>query len=99
MTENKLSGQVHIADEVIAAIAGAAVLESDGVVGRKRPSKSITLKVENEKVSVSVDIAISSGVKIQDVAKDVQQRIKNAIETMTGFTLIEVNVNVAGLVV
>jgi len=106
------AGHVHIADEVIASIASTAVLEADGVAGmashftgdiagrlsRKKPARGVALKMDNGKVHVSVEIVVNSGVKIQDVAKDVQQKVKNAIETMTGFTACEVCVHVTGLV-
>ena len=104
------SGGVQIADEVIAQIASTAVLEAEGVAGmagaldiasrlsRKKPTKGITLKVENSVVQISVAIVVNGGVKIQEVAQDVQQKVKTAIETMTGFTVEDVCVNVTGLV-
>ena len=105
-------GQVHIADEVIAAIAATAVLEAEGVAGmagytsgelsgrisRKKPSKGVALKVEGGNVKITVEITVSSGSKIQDTAKDVQYKIKNAIETMTSLNVTEVNIHVTGLV-
>ena len=107
-----LSGQIQIADEVIAAIASTAVLEADGVAGmagyfsgdiagklsRKKNAKGVTLRMEDGKVYISVEIVAKSGVILQDVAKDVQQKVKTAIETMTGFTANEVNVHITGLV-
>ena len=101
---NILAGQVQIADEVIAAIASAAALEAEGVAGmasnfrRKKQNKGVAVRVEDGKVRISVDISVVSGVKIQSVASDVQQKVKTAIETMTGYTAVEVNVNVTGLV-
>lgn len=106
------TGQMKIADEVIASIASTAVLEAEGVAGmaghftgdiagklsRKRPAKGVTLQTEQGKLQISVAILVHGGVKIQEVAKDVQQKVKNAIETMTGFTAEEVNVHIAGLV-
>jgi len=106
------AGQIQVADEVIATIASTAVLEAEGVAGmggyfagditsklsRKKPSKGVTLRVEDGKVYISVDILVRSGTKMQAVAQDVQQKVKTAIETMTGFTADEVNVNITGLV-
>ena len=111
MSENtNLTGQVKIADEVIASIASTAVLESDGVAGLgglndltgrlrgKAAKKGVSLTTDGQNVQITVGITVKSGVKIQDVALDVQQKVKTAIETMTGFTAIEVNVQVVGLV-
>ena len=102
------AGQVQIAGDVIAVIAKTAVLEVEGVagmagyftgrLGRKKPSKGVTLQVKDGDVNITVEIVVKSGAKIQDVAKDVQQKVKNAIETMTGFTANQVNVLVSGLV-
>jgi uncharacterized alkaline shock family protein YloU len=106
------SGVVQIADEVIATIARTAALEAEGVagmasyftgdiaskIGRKKPTKGIALQVTNENVKITVQIMVKSGVEIQSVAKDVQQKIKSAVEIMTNYTASEVNVFVSGLV-
>lgn len=108
-----LTGQVQITEEVVASIASTAVLEAEGVAGmashftgdlagrlsRKKPAKGVALQIKDGNVKISVEIVTRSGAKIQAVARDVQEKVKNAIETMTGFTANEVNVVVAGLVV
>jgi len=106
MSENL--GKVKIADEVLVNIASTAVLEAEGVAGMSNQmdftdilrgkSKGISLNVTEEEVQISISIVVKSGVKIQDVALDVQQRVKGAIETMTGFIVGEVNIQVVGLV-
>lgn len=104
--------QVQIADEVLATIVSTATLEADGVAGfapgtasdiagrisRKKNSRGVAIRVADNTVRVSVEIAVTGGVKIQDVAADVQHKIKNAVETMTGFIAGEVNVHVTRLV-
>jgi uncharacterized alkaline shock family protein YloU len=115
MTEINVSGPGHvrIADEVFAVIAGTAALEVEGVaglaghlgediaerLGRRYMGKGVTVKVENNAVSVATEIAVKSGAKIQEVGNEVQERIKNAIETMTGLSVSEVNVGVSTLAV
>ena len=98
-------GHIKIADEVVASIASTAVLEADGVAGmagyfggRKKAAKGVALKIEEGKVRISIAIMVYNGVKIQAVAKDVQQKVKDAVETMTGFVAEEINVHVSGLV-
>ena len=101
---NTLTGQVQIAEDVIASIASAAVLEVEGALGltgnfrRKRQGRGVTLQVKEEKVRVSLDISVNSGVKIQNVARNVQEKVRVAIETMTGYKVLEVNINVNGLI-
>jgi len=98
-----MTGQVRIADEVISTIASSAVLETEGVAGmayagRKRPGKGVSLKIEDGKVKITVAVMVAGGVKIQDVAANVQQKVKDAVETMTGFVAEEVNVHISGMV-
>lgn len=104
-------GRVQIADEVIAIIAGTAALEIDGVdavagnvadtvvefFGRKSQSRGVKIGIENGEVSVEIDIAVKYGTKVQDIAVEVQGRVKNAVETMTGLKVVLVNVNITGL--
>ena len=80
-------GQVQIADEVIAVIAGLAATEVDGV---QQMSGNIT----NEIVSKLGMKNLSKGVK---VSIEVQEKVKGAIETMTGLTVNEVNIRIAGI--
>ena len=105
------SGQIHIADDVIVAIVGTAILETDGVAGmagyfsgdfasklsRKKGAKGVTLRTEDGKVHLTVEIVVNSGVKLQSMARDVQQKVKSEVETMTGFIVDEVHVNITGL--
>lgn len=113
MSENKISfGQIQIADEVIAIIAGTAALEAEGVAapvsdatstfveffGKKSQSKGVKVFVEDGETSIDLDIIIQFGVKIHETAYEVQKKVKNAIETMTGLNVVAVNVNVSGVV-
>ncbi len=107
MTELRIDspGQVRIADDALAVIAGTAALEAEGVaglsgasLGRKQLSKGVAIAVEGDTLCATVEIIVKPGVKIQDVSRDVQQKVKNAIETMTGLTVKEVNVGVSAQV-
>ena len=104
-------GEVKIADEVVAIIAGLAATEVDGVgsmagnitnelvsrLGMKNLSKGI--RVEGAEASVKVDVAlnISYGYSIPEVSAKVQDRVKNAIENMTGLCVSVVNVRIASV--
>lgn len=112
MTENNTSiGQIQIADEVIAIIAGTASREVEGVYsasgnatdtfvelfGKKSQSKGVKVCADNGEVSIEVDIIVEFGFKVQNVALEVQKKIKNAVETMTGLEVMLVNVNITGI--
>ena len=103
-------GQIQIADEVIATIAGTAALEVEGVasmagnitdiaefLGKKNLSKGVKVNVNESDASFEINLLIKNGYKIHEVCEEVQKRVKIAIETMTGLNALVINVNVAGL--
>lgn len=101
-------GTIQIAPEVIEVIAGLATIEIDGVtgmsggfasgvselLGRKNLSKGVKVSVQGVEAKVDVSIVIAYGHAIPHVASLIQQRVKQAIESMTGLTVQEVNVHV-----
>lgn len=107
--ENGSLGEVQIADEVVAIIAGIAATEAEGVaamagniqkefvskLGMKVLSKGVRISVEEGKVSVDLSIILDYGYSIPQVTRTVQEKVKNAIETMTGLTVADVNIRVA----
>ena len=102
-------GEVHVADEVVAIIAGLAATEVEGVasmagnitnelvskLGMKNLSKGVKVEVAEQTVSVEVALNISYGYSIPDVSEKVQEKVKSAIETMTGLSVAIVNVRIA----
>lgn len=104
-------GQVQIADEVIAVIASIAATEVEGVakmsgnitseiaamVGMKNLSKGVKVRIDEDKVDITISLIMDYGVSIPAVSREVQDRVKNSIETMTGLEVSEVNVRIAGI--
>lgn len=104
-------GEVRIADEVVAIIAGLAATEVDGVdsmagnitnelvgkLGMKNLSKGVKVDVTEEHVSVDLSLNLKYGYNIPDVSERVQDRVKSAIENMTGLTVLDVNIRIAGV--
>lgn len=104
-------GEVQIADEVVAIIAGLAATEVEGVskmsgnitnelvskLGMKNLSKGVKVTVTDATVSVDLALELEFGYSILEVSALVQERVKSAIETMTGLTVDEVNVRIAGV--
>ena len=104
-------GEVKIADEVVAIIAGLATTEIDGVssmagnitnelvskLGMKNLSKGVRVEVLDGVVNVDVAINIAYGYSIPDVSAKVQERVKSAIENMTGLEVSIVNVRIASV--
>ena len=99
-------GQVQIADEVVAIIAGLAATEVEGVasmagnitnelvskLGMKKLSKGIKVSVDNGEVAVEVAINIDYGYSVPKTSRMVQEKVKASIENMTGLIVSDVNV-------
>ena len=104
-------GDVRVADEVVAIIAGLATTEVEGVssmagnitneivskLGMKNLSKGILVEVMENEVKVDVAINISYGYSIPEVSSKVQYKVKTAIENMTGLNVAVVNVRIASV--
>ena len=105
-------GTVQIADEVVAIIAGLAATEVDGVasmggnittelvgkLGMKSLSKGVKVEVLEGVVSVRLALNIKYGYSIPDTSQKVQEKVKAAIENMTGLEVADVNVSIADVV-
>lgn len=112
-TENQNSlDQIKIADDVVAVIAGVAVSEVPGVAGmsggfaggisevfsgKKNLAKGIKVEVGEKETKVDVNIIVEYGTRIPDVAFTIQNRVKKAVESMTGLKVVAVNVHVQGV--
>ena len=104
-------GEVRIADEVVAIIEGLAATEEEGVasmagnitnelvskLGMKNLSKGVKVEVGEESVAVAVALNIAYGYSIPKVSAKVQEKIKTAIETMTGLGVECVNIRIASV--
>ncbi|MBU5293164.1 Asp23/Gls24 family envelope stress response protein [Anaerosalibacter bizertensis] len=104
-------GTVKIANEVVAIIAGLASTEVEGVagmsggitggisdiLGMKNLSKGVKVEVGEKECAIDIFVIVEYGSRISEVALRVQENVKEAVETMTGLNVIEVNVNVQGV--
>lgn len=104
-------GEIVVADEVIAVIAGIAAMEVEGVasmagkatreliskIGIKTLSKGVTVDVIGNVATVDVTLNLKYGHNIVEVSGKVQEKVKVAVQNMTGLTVADVNVRVAGI--
>lgn len=67
------------------------------VFGKKNFSKGIKVDVQEKEVKIDVNIIVEYGARIPDVAFEIQNRVKKAVENMTGLDVLEVNVHVQGV--
>ncbi len=104
-------GEVKIADEVVAIIAALAATEVEGVasmagnitnevigkLGIRNLSKGVKVDVLEGVVTVSLALNLKYNYNIMDVTGKVQEKVKNAVENMTGLEVADVNIKVAGV--
>ena len=104
-------GEIIIADEVIAVITGLAAMEVDGVaslagnatreliskIGIKTLSKGVKVDVLEDVVTIDAALNLKYGFNIKAVSEKVQEKVKAAVENMTGLKVADVNIRVAGI--
>ena len=103
---------INISDDVVTTIAGIEVADIPGVAemaggfaggiqevlsGKKNFSKGIKADIDGNDVKIDVNIIVNYGVRIPDVAFDIQTKVKKSVENMTGLNVEEVNVHVQGV--
>ena len=107
------NGTVSFATEVVATIAGLAATEVDGVASMISPSsgladmfsrksnrnltKGVRIDLDDNRVSVDITITVDYGSPVPDVARNIQENVKKAIETMSGLDVRNVDVHVTGI--
>jgi uncharacterized alkaline shock family protein YloU len=109
--DDQTVGKVQIADEVVAIIAGLAATEVKGVasmagnitnelvgkLGMKNLSKGVKIEVLEDAVSVALSLNLDYGYSIPDTSRKVQERVKTAIENMTGLQVSDVNISISSV--
>jgi uncharacterized alkaline shock family protein YloU len=110
-TEVDELGTVKIANDVVAMIAGLAATEVEGVsamvgnipneimgkVGMKKKTKGVKIDIREGNVSVDLAVTLEYGYNITTTSNKVQEKVKSAIETMTGFNVSDVNIRIVGI--
>lgn len=102
------NGNVNIADEVVSVIASLAASEVKGVasmggggiaelLGKKNLSKGVKLTMNEKTVVLDLSIIVEYGTKIPEVAWELQEKVKNEVEAMTGLAVTSVNISVDGV--
>ena len=97
---------IKISNEAVATYAGIAVSEVPGVYamaggfslgGKKNLTKGIKVEAGEKNTKIDVNIIVDYGVRIPEVAFEIQTRVKKSVEAMTGLKVLEVNVHIQGV--
>lgn len=105
------SVDVQISEEVIAVIAGLAATEVDGVhsmsggltnelvakLGKKNLAAGVNIRLEDGSLIVELELVVEMGCSIPEVSRQVQEKVKAAVETMTGVKVGAVNIRIANV--
>lgn len=111
MSDQSQSGLIRISDDVVSTIAGLAALETPGIAAMsggiseglakrlsgKNAQRGVSVEVGQVEAAIDLRIIIQYGSKIQDVCRDLQENVRDAVENMTGLRVVEVNVKVEGV--
>ena len=106
ITQIQENGNVMISEDVIATIVEHTLTEVEGVVkggadvaGKKSWGKGMRIAIaEDNSLTIGCNIIVGYGESVIDVAKAVLSAVTNAVESVTGCTVTDVNVNVCGIV-
>ncbi|KJB86770.1 membrane protein [Paenibacillus sp. E194] len=105
---NKHGGNILISDDVVATIAGLAALETPGIAAMsgglsddwvkmlsgKNVQKGVSVKVGEVEAAIDLRVIVVYGMKIHEVCHQLQVNIRDAVQNMTGLSVVEINVNV-----
>ena len=105
-------GNVKISIDVVATIAGVAATACEGVYAmagslagdiaeklgaKKNPGKGVKVEMTENTASVDLYIVVKYGVRIPELAWEIQESVKNNIESMTGLEVVKVNIHIEGV--
>lgn len=89
------NGRISYGENVLVSIAVLAAKEIGGVYAMQ--GRGVKISVRNKKLDIDMFINIYGGVKCSDIAFKVQENVKRSIETMTDYSVGQVNINVLGV--
>ncbi|MGE4282234.1 MAG: Asp23/Gls24 family envelope stress response protein [Clostridia bacterium] len=104
-------GNIKIADEVVSIIAAMAATDVKGVagmssgiagglaemLGKKNLTKGIKVEIKEKEAFIDLHIVVEYGCRIPEVAWEIQEKVKKAVETMTGLVVAKVNIHIQGV--
>lgn len=105
------NGSINISEDVVSSMVRSAVTDVEGVaglsntagaelaelIGLKTLTKGVKVQFVEDKIIVDTIITVAYGCNIVEVAKTVQEKVMNTIQSTTGFEQAEVNVHVSGI--
>lgn len=113
VTRNTKYGNINISKDAITSLAGGVVSECYGVVGmasqkmlkdgiaellkKENFSKGVVVKENEGQLELDLYIIVSHGIKISEVVKEVQNKVKYVLEKSLEIEVGPVNIYVQGI--
>jgi uncharacterized alkaline shock family protein YloU len=111
VSEDIQNGLIRISDDVVSTIAGLAALETSGIAAMsggiseglakrlsgKNVQRGVSVEVGQVEAAIDLRVIVNYGSRIQVVCRELQENVREAVENMTGLTVVEVNVKVEGV--
>lgn len=111
LSASENGGAVHISEEVIATIAAQAANEVEGVcglsadlsadiaqlLGKKNLGKGVKLQFNDDTIAMDIYVVALYGFSVIEIARNVQDQVSTAVESMTGRKVRSVNVEICGI--
>ncbi|NBI30678.1 Asp23/Gls24 family envelope stress response protein [Chengkuizengella marina] len=105
------TGDIRISNDVVATIAGLAAIETPGIAGMsggiseglakrlsgKNVQKGVSVEVGKLETAIDLRVIVNYGSKIHEVCKNLQTNVKESVMSLTGLSVVEVNVKVEGV--
>ncbi|MBK9943847.1 MAG: Asp23/Gls24 family envelope stress response protein [Kouleothrix sp.] len=106
------TGTIEVAPHAIASIVAHAVGQSYGVVGmaphtfregvaqvlhQRDAHRGVDVRIGNDQIEIDLYIIVGYGTRIGEVARNVQENVRYAVERALGVPVARVNVRVQGL--
>lgn len=102
----------RVSEEIVSMIAARATLRTPGVsklnedltdnltkkiFGKEKIARGIGLSREEDGIGIDIYLSVEYGAKIPDLAWEVQRSVKDAVESVTGLSVVKVNIHVQGV--
>lgn len=111
--EDDTKGTVQISDDVLSVISALAATEPEGIASirdglsgdqitrssMKSLAKSVKVTVQDGKVTIQLVLNMKYGYSIPQTTRQVQERVKEVVENMTGLEVCHVHVSIADIAV
>ena len=105
ISEDVIATIAGIATSEIKGVAGLSPRPGSGnsrilgLLNKKNMNKSIHLEMKDGEALIDIYLNLYLGTKIPDTAAEIQTRVKDAVQTMTGIAVSKVNVHISGVVI